>query len=69
MQWPPRARATLAALAWAAALAIAGGLGAWSLPHTDPEGAHANPLDEAEVRRQLKAADPPPTASPSPSNT
>ncbi|WP_419996761.1 hypothetical protein [Streptomyces boninensis] len=71
MSPPARARTLLAALAWAAALALAGGLGAWSLTHSDPAGTgtHADPLDDAEVRRQLDKADPPSTGTPSPSHT
>ncbi|MFJ9409268.1 hypothetical protein [Streptomyces sp. NPDC101393] len=54
MAW--RSVATTAA--WVCVLAGAGGLGAWSLAHTDPgdRTPRAAPLDDAGVRQKLAAA-------------
>ncbi|MEU9114895.1 hypothetical protein AB0D04_24685 [Streptomyces sp. NPDC048483] len=70
-------RGTATAAAWIGVLAAAGGLGAWTLAHTDTgsEGRHAraDPLDDAAVRERLaqarSAAEPTVPPPPSPSAT
>ncbi|MGW0737115.1 hypothetical protein [Streptomyces sp. NPDC002851] len=67
MRWRGGWRGAAVTAAWAAAVTVAGGLGAWSLAGSDGDGGRARPLDDTAVREALTAG--PSHGSPTPSGT